>query len=61
MINFVVLMEKGGIARYYRRLDENEILFEIYKDGNLEVCHRLNAEFLPPEILFLLKNEEEKD
>jgi len=54
-------MEKGGIARYYRRLDENEILFEIYKDGDLEVCHRISAKFLAPEILNSLGNEEEKN
>ena len=70
MINFVVLMEKGGIARYYRRLDENEVLFEIYKDGDLEVCHRISAKFLAPEILnslflapksiIFLENEKEK-
>ena len=61
MINFVVLMEKNGIARYYRRLDKNEILFEIYKDGNLEVSHRLSTKFLASEILNSLGNEEEKD
>lgn len=71
MINFVVLMEKNGIARYYRRLDGNEILFEIYRDGNLEVSHRIDTRFLAPEILFslflaprsiiFLKNEKEKD
>jgi len=70
MINFVVLMEKNGIARYYRRLDKNEILFEIYKDGNLEVSHRIDTKFLAPEILFslflapksiiFLKDEKEK-
>ena len=70
MINFVVLMEKNGIARYYRRLDKNEILFEIYKDGNLEVSHRVDTKFLAPEILFslflapksiiFLKDEKEK-
>jgi len=70
MINFVVLMEKNGIARYYRRLDRNEILFEIYKDGNLEVSHRIDTKFLAPEILFslflapksiiFLKDEKEK-
>ena len=63
-------MEKGGIARYYRRLDKNEILFEIYKDGNLEVSHRIDTKFLAPEILFslflapksiiFLKDEKEK-
>jgi len=61
MINFVVLMEKNGIARYYRRLDENEILFEIYKDGDLEISHRLSTKFLAPKILNSLGNEEEKD
>ena len=60
-LNFVVLMEKNGIARYYRRLNEHEILFEIYKDGNLEVSHRIDTKFLIPEILFFLKNEKEKE
>jgi len=60
MINFVVLMERNGIARYYRRLDENEILFEIYKNGNLEISHRLSTKFLAPEILFSLRNEEKE-
>jgi len=54
-------MERDGIARYYRRLDENEVLFEIYKDGNLEVCHRISAKFLVSEILNSLGNEEEKN
>ncbi len=70
MINFVVLMEKDGIARYYRQLDGNEILFEIYRDGDLEVSHRIDTKFLAPEILFslflapknvvFLKDEKEK-
>ena len=60
-LNFVVLMEKNEIARYYRRLNEHEILFEIYKDGNLEVSHRINTKFLVPEVLFFLENEKEKE
>jgi len=60
MINFVVLMEKDGTAKYYRRLDEDEILFEIYKNGNLEVSHKISSRFLAPEILGLLRSEKEK-